>query len=168
MTSSRFVIELLQKDHERRSFRCGSAALDDFLARFARQNADAGVARTFVAVAPPSSRVAGYYSLAASSIRFATVPEALRRRLPRYPIPSILLARLATDVTVRGLGLGAALLVDAGKRAARLSGEAGVRFLEVVAKDDAATAFYVKHGATPLLDDARHLVFDIRVFQSPS
>jgi GNAT superfamily N-acetyltransferase len=82
-----------------------------------------------------------------------------------YPVPAILLARLATDVTVRGLGLGSALLVDAGQRASRLANEAGVRFLEVVAKDVAAREFYQQHGATPLLDDPHHLVFDVRVFR---
>lgn len=117
-----------------------------------------------MAVATPSLRVAGYYSLAASNIEFATIPESIRKRLPRYPVPSILLARLATDVTVRGLGLGSALLADAGQRALRLSTEAGVRFLEVVAKDEGARAFYAKHGATSLADDPFHLVFDVRVF----
>ncbi|MHB8875430.1 MAG: GNAT family N-acetyltransferase [Myxococcaceae bacterium] len=161
-----FIVEPVRKDHERASFRCGSAPLDGFLARYARQNADAGLARTFVAVAPPSLRVVGYYSLAASCIRFATVPDGLRKRLPRYPIPSILLARLATDVTVRGQGLGAALLVDAGQRAARLSAEAGIRFLEVEATDREARGFYLKHGAVALLDDENHLVFDVRVFRA--
>lgn len=165
MTPPQFVIEALRKDHERASFCGGSAVLDEFLPRYARQNADAGVSRTFVAVTPPSARVVGYYSLAASSIRFATLPDDLKRRLPRYPIPSILLARLATDVTVRGLGLGAALLVDAGRRAARLSEQAGIRFLEADAIDDDARGFYRMHGATALLDDERHLVFDIRLFR---
>jgi GNAT superfamily N-acetyltransferase len=162
---AQFVIERLRKDHERASFRCGSAALDEHLHRYARQNERAGIARTFVAVAPPSQRIVGYYSLAASSIRFATVPDDLKRRMPRYPIPSILLARLATDVTVRGLGLGAALLVDAGRRVARVSEEAGVRFLEVEAIDERARDFYRKHGAMALLDDEHHLVFDIRLFR---
>lgn len=161
---ARFVIEALRKDHERASFRCGSAPLDEFLSRYARQNAEAGLARTFVAVAPPSPRVVGYYSLAASSLQFSTVPDELRRRLPRYPIPSVLLARLATDVTVRGLGLGAALVVDAGRRVVRLSDDAGIRFLEVEAKDPSARAFYRGLGAVSLLDDEDHLVFDIRLF----
>ena len=162
---TRFVVEALRKDHERASFRCGASALDEFLARYARQSAEVGIARTFVAVAPPSSRVAGYYSLAASSICFARVPEDLRKRLPRYPIPSVLLARLAIDVTVQGQGLGAALLVDAGHRVARLSREAGIRLLEVEAKDELARGFYRKHGAVALLDDERHLVFDVRSFR---
>lgn len=165
MSAGQFLIEPLRKDHERASFRCGSAALDEYLARYARQNAEAGLARTFVAVVPPSPRVVGYYSLAASSIRFATVPDTMKKRLPRYPIPSILLAQLATDVTVRGLGLGGALLVDAGRRAGRLAEGAGVRFLEVEAIDDAARDFYRRHGALPLLDDEHHLVFDIRLFR---
>lgn len=161
-----FVIELLRRDHERASFRSGSAPLDEFLVRYARQNADAGVARTFVAVAPPSLRVVGYYSLAASSIGFSAVPESVRKRLPRYPIPTILLARLATDVSVRGLGLGAALLIDAGRRVLRLSEEAGVRFLEVEAKDPSARSFYRHYGAISLLDDEDHLIFDPRVFRA--
>ena len=161
---SQFVIEALRKAHERKSFRSGSPELDKYLVKFARQNADAGVARTFVAVAPPSLRVVGYYALAASAIRFATVPDDIKRRLPRYPIPTVLLARLATDVTVRGLGLGAALLFDAGRRAASVAADVGIRFLEVVAADSAARAFYVKHGAVSLLDDAHHLLFDIRLF----
>ena len=162
---SRFIVEALRKDHERASFRCGATALDEFLARYARQNADAGVARTFVAVAPPSERVVGYYSLAASSIAFASVPDQLKRRLSRYPVPSILLARLAIDVTVQGQGLGAALLADAGRRVARLSIDAGIRLLEVEAKDESAHSFYRKHGAVSLLDDARHLVFDVGTFR---
>jgi GNAT superfamily N-acetyltransferase len=166
VTAPQFAVEPLRKDHERASVRCGSAALDEYLIKHARQNADAGIARTFVAVAPPSLRVVGYYALAASSLRFATVPAELKKRLPRYPIPTILLARLATDVTVRGVGLGGALLVDAGQRAARVAEQAGVRFLEVAAIDDGAVAFYRKHGALPLLDDEHHLVFDLRLFEA--
>lgn len=164
---SQFAVEVLRKEHERASFRCGTTPLDEFLTRFARQNADAGIARTFVAVAPPSIRVVGYYSLAASSIAFARAPEELKRRLPRYPIPSVLLARLAIDVAVQGQGLGAALLVDAGRRAVRLSEDTGIRLLEVDAKDEAARDFYRKHGAVALLDDERHLVFDLRTFRPP-
>ncbi len=165
MESARFAVEALRRDHERASFRCGNSDLDEYLVRFARQNADAGVARTFVAVAPPSNRIVGYYALAASCVSFSNVPATLSRRLPRYPIPSILLARLATDVTVRRVGLGAALLVDAGRRAARLSDDAGIKLLEVSAIDDAARDFYLKHGALSLLDDNHHLVFDIRTFR---
>lgn len=157
-----FDIETLRREHERATFRCGAALLDEYLSKYARQNAEAGVARTFVAVAPPSVRVVGYYSLSASSLSFERVPEVLRKRLPRYPVPTLLLARLAVDVTVQGFGLDGALLHDAGRRAARLSAEVGTRLLEVEAKDAAAHAFYRKHGAVSLHDDELHLVFDLR------
>ena len=163
---SQFVVEPLRTEHERVSFRCGDAELDTYLQRYARQNAEAGISRTFVAVAPPSLRVAGYYSLAASSVEFATIPDPLRKRLPRYPIPALLLGRLATDLTVRGLGLGSALLIDAGQRALRLSREAGIRFLEVEARDAGVRGFYERFGAVRLLDAPEHLVFDLRLFRA--
>lgn len=122
------------------------------------------MARTFVAVAPPSRRVAGYYSLAASAVRFEHLPDPARRRLPRYPVPSVLLARLAVDATAQGQGLGAALLVDAGRRVRTAAEQVGVRVLEVHALDEEAAAFYRRHGALPLLDDPAHLVFDLRLF----
>ncbi len=160
-----FDIEALRREHERATFRCGAPLLDEYLGKYARQNAEAGVARTFVAVAPPSVRVVGFYSLAASSLSFERLPEVLCKRLPRYPVPTLLLARLAVDVTVQGFGLGGALLHDAGRRAARLSREVGIRLLEVEAKDAAAHAFYVKHGAVSLHDDELHLVFDLRIWR---
>jgi len=43
-------IEPLRCDHDRAGFGCGEPALDEYLARFARQNHESGVARTFVAV----------------------------------------------------------------------------------------------------------------------
>jgi hypothetical protein len=43
-------VEPLQRDHDRARFGCGEPALDEYLARFACQNQESGVARTFVAV----------------------------------------------------------------------------------------------------------------------
>jgi hypothetical protein len=43
-------IESLRRDHGRSEFGCDEPALDDYLSRFARQNHESGVARTFVAV----------------------------------------------------------------------------------------------------------------------
>jgi hypothetical protein len=57
-------VEPLQRDHDRSRFNCGEPALDEYLARFARQNHESGVTRTFVAVCDAEpSRILGYYSL---------------------------------------------------------------------------------------------------------
>src|SRR5581483_3443951 len=43
---------LIGKRHDRRNFDCGSAELNEYLRRYARQNHESGGAKTFVAVLP--------------------------------------------------------------------------------------------------------------------
>lgn len=77
----------------------------------------------------------------------------------------ILLARLAVDRVAQGQGLGAALLMDALRRALELSRSVGVFAVEVLAIDDEAAQFYAKYGFTPLLDDPRHMYLPIRAVE---
>lgn len=52
--------------------------------------------------------VAGYYTLSAASVALADLPDAVSRKLPRYPtIPAFRRGRLAVDVKYRGRGLAA-------------------------------------------------------------
>ena len=46
--------------------------------------------------------------------------------MARHPIPVMLLARLATDITWQGRGLGAALLADAMRRTLQAAEIAGI------------------------------------------
>src|SRR4051812_25116768 len=93
-------------DHERGAFSCGKAPLDAFIRTQAGQYVRKSVGRTFVAVPPGSRAVIGYYTLAASALEFALLPAALTKKLPKHPIPTILLGRLAVDLSARGKGLG--------------------------------------------------------------
>ena len=52
------------------------------------------------------SYLLGYYSLAAAQLQLAEPQEADRRRLPRYPVPAIRMARLAVATGARGKGHG--------------------------------------------------------------
>ncbi len=108
-----FVIQPLGKQHKRTHFDCGEESLNEFLQKYARQNSTKGFGRTFVAVLPGEAEVLGYYTLSSGSVSFEIVPE----KLPRYPIPTAHLGRLATDVKMRGQGLGELLLIDALERA---------------------------------------------------
>ncbi len=110
-----------------------------------------------MAVRPGGSRVIGYYTLAAGAVSFERLPVEAARKLPRHPVPVVLLARLAVDVTARGEGLGEALLLDALDRALRLSASLGIHAVEVDALDDAAAGFYRKYGFISLADDPLHL-----------
>ena len=156
-----FRVEPLGEGHDRAGFACGSPSLDEYLARYAGQNQKRGAGRTFVAVRPGAPRVLGYFTLAAGSVRADVLPPEVAKRLPRYPVPVVVLARLAVDRSAQGEGLGAALLVEALRRAVRVASEIGVYAVEVVAKDDGARAFYERHGFAVLADDPLHLYLPV-------
>jgi ribosomal protein S18 acetylase RimI-like enzyme len=152
-----YVIELLDASHDREPFDCGDPALNEYLKKYARQNQERGIGRTYVAIPHGALRVVGFYTLSAGSVAFMNAPDHLRKRLPRYPVPVAHLGRLATCESVRGRGLGEALLFDALARAARIADEIGVVAVEVRAKNELARAFYAKYGFEALVDDKHHL-----------
>lgn len=138
-----YCIRALDNEVETAAFRCGEAALDEYLQRYAKQDIKRGVARVFVATpAAQASVVAGFYTLSAASVAAEQLPEALRKKLPRYPVPAALLGRLAVSETARGQGLGSILLADACKRVAAASQALAVAAIIVDAKSPAAAAFH--------------------------
>jgi predicted GNAT family N-acyltransferase len=158
-------IEPLTDAHQRGEFSCGKAPLDVFLRTQAGQYARKRVGRTFVAVRPDSPKVIGYYTLAASAVAFADVPKEVSKKLPKHPVPSVLLGRLAVDVSARGIGLGADLLMDALKRTLRLADELGVFAVHAHAIDDEAKAFYLRYGFRQMLDQPRHLFLSMEMVE---
>ncbi len=157
----RFVIELLNKQHKREDFDCGETSLNDFLKKYARQNSVKGFGRTFVAVLPEEKKVLGYYTLSSGSVSFEIVPE----NVPRYPIPTVHLGRLATDITMRGNGLGELLLIDALERTILAADQLGVYAVELFAINENAKKFYLKYGFVPLRDDTQHLYLPIETLK---
>lgn len=151
-------IEPLADLHERGEFSCGKAPLDVFIQTQAGQYTRRDIGRTFVAVRPGERKVIGYYTLAASSIEFAQLPADLGKRLPKHPVPVVLLGRLAVDASARGQKLGSGLLMDALHRALRIAEELGMFAVHVHAIDDEAKAFYARFGFRSLLDQDRHMV----------
>ena len=159
-------IKPLGRQHDRASLDCGEPALDEFFRRNARQNEERGISRTYVATVQGESRVLGFYSLAAGSVPVGDLPETERRRLPRYPIPAVKLARLAVDRSAQGSGVGKALLADALRRSVRAADIVGIFAVEVYAKQDAAAAFYHRFGFVPLEDDRLHLYLPIHTVRA--
>jgi predicted GNAT family N-acyltransferase len=156
-----YTIELLQKHHNRADFDCGEESLNAFIKQFARQNSEKGLGRTYVAVLPDDSRVYGYYTIASGAVRFDTLPE----KLPRYPIPVVLLGRLAVDNAAKGQKLGEGLLLNALKRAVSLADQHGIYAVEVYAFSEPARAFYLKYGFIELSDDKFHLHLPIKTIK---
>lgn len=154
--------EPIGRQHDRKSFDCGVPELNEYLARYARQNHRSGGAKTFVAVDPEvPNRILGYYTLSPGAIEFARVPEAARKGLGRYEVPVFRLARLAVDRAVQRRGLGGQLLMAAGERCLAVATEVGGVALAIDAKDDRAAAWYEGFGALRLLDSPRQLVLPL-------
>lgn len=86
-----------------------------------------GSARTFAAC--DGERVACYYSLTVGQIDTLEAPERIRRDMGQYPIPLIILARLAVDLNYQKRGLGFSLLQAAITRAIAVAEHAGIRAL---------------------------------------
>lgn len=124
--------ELLARSHLTAEFECGTPELTDWLRRFAITNQQSESARVFVV--HRERRVVGYYALSAHSVEREQVPSRIGRGLAAHPVPVILLARLAVDVSEQGRGLGNALLKDALIRTANTADLVGARALVVQAQ----------------------------------
>jgi GNAT superfamily N-acetyltransferase len=151
--------EALKRHHDRQKFDCGVQVLNQYLRRYARQNHEAGGAKTFVAVAPDMpAAILGYYTISPGSIAFENTPGKLTRKLGRYDVPVFRLGRLAVSLGHQGRGLGADLLLAAGERAVAVAAAVGGVALAIDAKDERAAQWYERFGALRLLDDPLKLV----------
>ena len=143
----------IAKNHQRASFDCGYPILNEYLKRYARQNHNKGTAKTIVAISASGGlKIDGYYTVSSSVIEFESLPDSYQRRMPAYPIPAVLIGKLAVDNSVKGRGLGRDLLVDALARTVRASQEIGIFAVRVDAIDLQAKEFYLKHEFIPFQD----------------
>ena len=157
------VLVALHHEDGLTAFDCGNEDMNQWLARHALDSHKADLARTWIAV--EGNTVAGYFSLTTGSVRPEDAPRRIVRGMPRYPVPIILLARLAVDRRYQGQRLGARLLSEALRRAVAASDAAAARIVVVDAIDDNAVAFYKRWGFIDTPDNPRRLyrkISDIR------
>ncbi len=153
----------LSKNHDRALFSCGHPALDRYLQQQARQDAEKHVAAPFVLTLPPALSVLGYYTLSASIVNTSELPDALIKKLPRYPqLPVTLLGRLAVDQRMKGRGLGEFLLMDALHRCLEVAVNIAAMAVVVDAKDESAEDFYRHFGFLPLQQQPRRLYLSMK------
>ena len=158
--------EVLNTGHCVSPFDCGKPVLNDWLVRHARQSQASGSAKTFVVV--DRDRIVGYFSLTVGQVDTLEAPERIRKGMGQYPIPVVLLARLAVSLHHQGRGIGRGLLQDAIRRTLVMAEHAGIRALLAHPIDEDAARFYLRFGfvASPLcerqllllLKDARRLL----------
>lgn len=159
--------EPLALQHRLEGFDCAKPALNDWLLRHARQAHGSGSAKTFV-VADGDDRVAGYFSLTVGQVDTLEAPERIRKGIGQYPVPVVILARLAVSREHHGRGIGVGMLQDVVRRTLAIAEQAGVRAMLTHPIDEDAARFYNRFGfiASPLrerqllllLKDARRWV----------
>lgn len=140
--------------------------MNSFLQKHALNNDRAGLGRTFVAVEPGQTQVAGYFTASTGSVSFDAIPDHVRKRLPKYPIPTVHIGRLAVDVKFQGKRLGETLLVESLRKAAMASTSIGVYAVDLFALHDKAKSFYLKYGFVEMLDEPLHLFLPIETVRT--
>ena len=142
--------EPLSVGHQLENFDCGKSSLNEWLLRHARQAQASGSAKTFVVA--DDDRVAGYFSLTVGQVDTVDAPERIRKGMGQYPLPVVILARLAVSVQDYRRGIGFGLLQDAIRRTFLIAEQAGIRAMLTHPIDEDAARFYTKFGfsASPL------------------
>ncbi len=159
--------EPLAVQHRLEGFDCGRTTLNHWLLHHAHQAQTSGSARTFV-VADEENRVAGYFGLTVGQVDPVEAPERIRQGMERFPLPVVILARLAVSRENHGCGLGVGMLQDAIRRTLVIAEQAGIRAILTHPIDEDAARFYTRFGFTAsplrqqqlllLLKDARKIL----------
>ena len=155
----------LDAQHLLEPFDCGEPILNDWLIIHARQAQASGSAKTFVVT--DEDRVVGYFSLTVGQVDTLEAPGRIRKGMGRYPVPVVILARLAVSREYQGRGIGRGMLQDAIRRTLFIAEQAGVRAM-LTHPIAGATGFYERFGFIPsplkenqlllLLKDAKKLL----------
>lgn len=131
--------------HQVIDFFSGEAVLDNWIKQRGLKNQLLGTSRTFVVCKEKSPQIVGYYSLATGSVNHIAAINLIRRNMPD-PIPVIILARLAVDISFHRKGLGADLLRDAVLRCYHVAENIGVKAIMVHSLNENAKNFYLHNG----------------------
>lgn len=160
--------------HDLKGFDCGKAVMNQFLTRHAIKHGKLGLSRTYVLPEVLSSEspgvakkaIAAYYTLAFSMVTRSDIPTT--HSLPTYPIPVIMLARLAIDQRYQGRGLGGKALVYALRQAVQLN-QMGLPAYGLIlgVLDEQALAFYQTFDLfEPFTNDPMRLFVPIKTLEA--
>jgi GNAT superfamily N-acetyltransferase len=155
------IFSKLNRNFDRISFNCGNEDLNLFLQKHAYKNQGIGISQTWICHKNTETEIIGYYTLNAASIEREALPHENAKRLPGYPVPCVLLARLAVDTRYQKKGMGKFLLKNALERIITYSEQIGAYAVVVHAKNDQVKNFYEQYGFIELPQDELTLFIPI-------
>lgn len=146
-------VELDKSLHDRKGFRCGEDELNLFLQQYAVRHASIGISKTMVLTADEDdSQICSFYTLSHTEIKREFLPQTQSKKLPRYPVPVLLIAQLAVHSDCQGMGLGEDTLVRALKHCYQINRQLPSYAVVVDCLTDQVQAFYEQYGFI-VLDD---------------
>ena len=158
-----------QTKHDLKKFDCKKNDMNLFLSRFAIKNGKLGLSKTWVLPFKDSSNtkllVAAYFTLATSSISRDDIP--LKKNLPAYPVPIVLLARLAVDKNFQKQRLGEKTLISALRKSVELT-DRGLPVVGLILDvlDNDALKFYQQYEIfQPFTNDPMRLFAPMNVLR---
>ena len=118
MNWSKAFAALDKSIHDRASFDCGEAELNEFIQMYAAKHMEAGISTTMVLAATvplPNGKcpICSFYTIVPSSVARESLPAPVKKKLPCYPVPVFLVAQLAVHNECQGKGLGKITLIKA-------------------------------------------------------
>ncbi len=170
MATSQHFVALDTTQFDVKSFDCGKPAMNEFLARYASKHMKLGLSTSWVLPAKEPSKhlktpIAAYYTLASSTVSKDEIP--VPAELPGYPVPVVLLARLAVASHLQGKRYGEKALVCALRHSVELTtrGLPAIGLILDVLDEDARSFYDRFEIFHPFTDDPMRLFVPMHVLR---
>ena len=158
MVADELQIVAYHRRHDRSTFNSGEPVVDDWLRLHASSSDRQHTTKTFLAL--EGENVVGYY---ASTMCQLDLQESVAvRNGARYPIPAIVLARLAVDINSQGKGIGRCLIGHALTGYAKVAEAVGFEVIVVHALNESASNYYRQFGFKPLPEGSNTLFLTVK------
>lgn len=159
------VFRRISETDDASQFVCDSKNLTDYLKNYALQNDRMNIAKCIVAM--HEEIIVGYYTTSMKEISKEDLEKKDVRGLPGYPIPVILLGKLAVHSDYQGKGIGKSMLKKIFQAAIKNVNDEGVPAFRAIVVDTRegsknAASFYENFGFKSFSDRKGSLYIPVK------